>query len=400
MYSKASVYTHHRKNRKKALISFTVILLVSVLAALGAAIYWEKVQQQKQDELMMQAEQNTDLPKETPTQQTPEPETEQTAALAENKKEDMQEKPEEELPQSSAESQEMPKEPEIKEEKVPEDNQEHAALVTSERILNSTALVPYSGTRVGDDYFDDVAFVGDSITEGIKLYDLMSNSTVVAARGINLDSVFTDDKIRTTEGNTTVMKALSAADPQKIYIMFGANGVGWYTEEHFNQVYTKFVQAVEKQHPDSQIFLQSILPVTQKFDDNRDDISNKKIDRYNEIIVGIAEAEGVYYLDVASVFKDDKGCLPEDSNGDGMHFGGVYYQKWFDYLRTHTVSETEEEPKPSEESDIQEKQEDKKEPETEEKSEQEEQKTSSYSKDSQRDPERKPKVKPKKPSKD
>ena len=121
--------------------------------------------------------------------------------------------------------------------------------------------------------------------------------------------------------------------------MFGANGVGWFTEEHFTEVYTKFVQSVKEQHPDSQIFLQSILPVTQEFDDSREDISNEKINRYNELIVEIAENEDVYYLDVASAFKDEKGCLPEDSNGDGMHFGGKYYNIWFDYLKTHTVTE-------------------------------------------------------------
>lgn len=121
--------------------------------------------------------------------------------------------------------------------------------------------------------------------------------------------------------------------------MFGANGVGWFTEQHFTDVYTKFVQAVKEQHPDSQIYLQSILPVTQEFDDSREDISNDKINRYNELVVEIAEEQKVHYLDVASAFKDEKGCLPEDSNGDGMHFGNKYYQKWFDYLKSHTAAE-------------------------------------------------------------
>ena len=211
--------------------------------------------------------------------------------------------------------------------------------LTSERILSSSALVPNSGSSVGDEYFDDAAFVGDSITEGIKLYEVMTNATVVAARGINLDNVFTDDQIRTAQGNSTVMGALEAAEPKKIYIMFGANGVGWFTEQHFTDVYTKFVQAVKEQHPDSQIYLQSILPVTQEFDDSREDISNDKINRYNELVVEIAEEQKVHYLDVASAFKDEKGCLPEDSNGDGMHFGNKYYQKWFDYLKSHTAAE-------------------------------------------------------------
>lgn len=337
MYSKSSIYAHRKRDRKKAVLSFAVVFLAAVVVALGAAVYWEKVQQKHRDDLMAKAEQQGDVPKETPTQselisqQEPEQPPDQPP-----------EQPEEALPAVIKKDQksEEPKEEESKQAvtQTPVENTDVVTL-TSERILNSSALVPNSGFKVSDEYFDDAAFVGDSITEGIKLYEIMSNATVVAARGINLDTVFTDDQIRTAGGNTTVMGALKDAAPKKIYIMFGANGVGWFTEQHFTDSYTKFVQKVKEQHPDSEIFLQSILPVTQKFDDSRDDISNAKINTYNELVVEIAEKEKVHYLDVASAFKDDRGCLPEDSNGDGMHFGGVYYNKWFDYLKTHTIAQ-------------------------------------------------------------
>lgn len=293
-------------------------------------MYWEKLQEQ-----VISTEESAELPKEAPTQEQKEqeqmdkqPESEdQAAVVTEDKKEEKPEEQEDESKEASAPVT-----------KTPVENTDVVEL-TSERILNSPALVKNSEFSVSDDYFDDAAFVGDSITEGIKLYEIMSNATVVAARGINLDTVFKDDQIRTAQGNTTVLGALEQADPKKIYIMFGANGVGWFTEEHFTEVYTQFVQSVKEQHPDSQIFLQSILPVTQEFDDSRDDISNEKINRYNELVVEIAENEGVHYLDVASAIKDETGCLPEDSNGDGMHFGTQYYNKWFDYLKTHTVTE-------------------------------------------------------------
>lgn len=328
MYSKSSIYAHRKRNRKKAVLSFAVIFLAAVVVALGAALYWEKVQQKHRDDLMAQAEQQGEVPKETPAESElpPEqpPEQQAEAQQGVTKEEQQPEASNEESKQTVTQT--------------PVENTDVVTL-TSERILNSAALVPNSGFKVSDEYFDDAAFVGDSITEGIKLYEIMSNATVVAARGINLDTVFTDDQIRTAGGNTTVMGALEAAAPKKIYIMFGANGVGWFTEQHFTDTYTKFVQAVKEQHPDSEIFLQSILPVTQEFDDSREDISNAKINAYNDLVVAIAEKEQVHYLDVASAFKDDKGCLPEDSNGDGMHFGGVYYRKWFDYLKTHTIAE-------------------------------------------------------------
>jgi len=325
--SRNSIYSHRRKNRKKSLLIFLAVLILAAALALGVSAYWGKMQE-KNEQQTAQAQAQGEIPKEVLSQEQLEESdlsqsdsTEPTESTQSDSTESTgQTQPEQEQPQQ------QPSQPDVTE-------------LTSERILSSSALVPNSGSSVGDEYFDDAAFVGDSITEGIKLYEVMTNATVVAARGINLDNVFTDDQIRTAQGNSTVMGALEAAEPKKIYIMFGANGVGWFTEQHFTDVYTKFVQAVKEQHPDSQIYLQSILPVTQEFDDSREDISNDKINRYNELVVEIAEEQKVHYLDVASAFKDEKGCLPEDSNGDGMHFGNKYYQKWFDYLKSHTAVE-------------------------------------------------------------
>lgn len=337
MYSKASIYAHRKKDRKKAALSLLAVLLISLTIALGAAFYWEKIQQQRNNELMARAEQDVDTPKRTPTEPQPD-DTQEESAQESDDTDKQSETSELSAEEETKQTQTQPAEESTKQpEKTPVENND-VMTMTSDKILKSSALVPNTGFSVSDDYFDDAAFVGDSITEGIKLYEIMSNASVVAARGINLDTVFTDDQIRTAAGNTTVLGALEAANPKKIYIMFGANGVGWFTPEHFTKVYTQFVQDVKKQHPDSQIFLQSILPVTQEFDNSRDDISNAKINQYNELVVDIAEAEDVYYLDVASAIKDEKGCLPEDSNGDGMHFGTKYYNKWFDYLKTHTVS--------------------------------------------------------------
>lgn len=324
MRSRTSIYSHRKKNRKKSLLIFLAVLILAAALALGVSAYWGKMQE-KNEQQTAQAQAQGEIPKEVLSQEQLEESnpTEDSTQSSQAPSQEQQEK------------QENPAQPE----KQPEPSQPDVTELTSERILSSAALVPNSGSSVGDEYFDDAAFVGDSITEGIKLYEVMTNATVVAARGINLDNVFTDDQIRTAQGNSTVMGALEAAEPKKIYIMFGANGVGWFTEQHFTDVYTKFVQAVKEQHPDSQIYLQSILPVTQEFDDSREDISNDKINRYNELVVEIAEEQKVHYLDVASAFKDEKGCLPEDSNGDGMHFGNKYYQKWFDYLKSHTAAE-------------------------------------------------------------
>ena len=334
--------------QRKARFWFVLILMVSIIGAWNVASYWQRVVDENKTEREIKGDsENIIQIEESPKAPEPAEEKGYQEVTEEDKTQQEEEKNQEgETPaakeETKADLQETPKDAEQtledNKENCPEKGEEQKQT-TPHRILNSEALVPESAQKVGNDYFDDAAFVGDSITEGIKLYDIMSNTTVIAAKGINLDTVFTDDKIRTKEGNKTVLEALKDTDPKKIYLMFGANGVGWFTEEEFVKSYTKLVQAVKEQHPDSQIFLQSILPVTKKFEDSRKDISNEKIDNYNELIVKIAEQEKVWYLDVASCFKDENGYLPADSNGDGMHFGNVYYQKWFDYLKTHTIQE-------------------------------------------------------------
>ena len=191
------------------MLSFLIILLISLAIALGASMYWEKLQEQKKDNLMASAEENTDLPKEAPTQQQKEqeesdkqPDPQDEAAVAAEEKEKEEEQTQEASSQPVTQT--------------PVENTD-VVTMTSQRILESPALVPNSGFSVSDEYFDDVAFVGDSITEGIKLYEIMNNSTVVAARGINLDTVFSDDQIRTAEGNTTVLGALEQANPKDLH---------------------------------------------------------------------------------------------------------------------------------------------------------------------------------------
>ncbi|MFR1480880.1 MAG: hypothetical protein ACLSB9_36975 [Hydrogeniiclostridium mannosilyticum] len=47
---------------------------------------------------------------------------------------------------------------------------------------------------VTDSYFDDAVFIGDSISEGIELYGLMDNATIVAHTGLNPQTVLSPIK--------------------------------------------------------------------------------------------------------------------------------------------------------------------------------------------------------------
>lgn len=196
------------------------------------------------------------------------------------------------------------------------------------------------GDWVPSAYFDDAMFVGDSITDGIKLYEVMSNATVLANTGINLDSIFTK-VVSTPTGEKTIMEASKDYDPGKIYLLMGINSM-LSGEDAFIKSYERLVDELIAQHPDAILYIQSILPVTAEYETRQNAVTdNATIDAYNARLKALAEEKGVYYLNVAEVFKDATGALyAEASPRDGIHFGATWYRKWFDYLRTHAAADS------------------------------------------------------------
>ncbi|MBQ2755071.1 MAG: hypothetical protein IJF27_00180 [Oscillospiraceae bacterium] len=226
-------------------------------------------------------------------------------------------------------------------ESVPESSSEPESSVPESSAIDFSGitLVPELD-RVTSEYFDNAVFIGDSLTEGIKTYGLMSNSTIIAATGINISTITTNKVIKSPDGRITVLDALEQyPDTQKVYILLGANGIAWIEKDLFIHLYTEFITAVKQLLPDATIYVQSIFPINEaKFAKAyKSDISNEKIREYNDALLAMCEELNVYYLNVAETIVDGNGSLPESATTDGMHIGTEYYEKWFNYLKKHAV---------------------------------------------------------------
>lgn len=195
--------------------------------------------------------------------------------------------------------------------------------------------------RVSSSYFNDAAFIGDSITVGMKLYDVMENADVFASVGIGLDTIFTKQAIKQPDGSMiTVFDALEQADSKKVYIMLGANSL-MSSHDYLIERYGKLVDEVKARAADDAIiYVQSILPINEpKFRKNypKNTTTNADIDSFNALLCQMANERGVYYLDVASAFKDESGALSDAVTSDGMHIASDQYVIWIDYLKTHAA---------------------------------------------------------------
>lgn len=219
-----------------------------------------------------------------------------------------------------------------------------------EKIKLSSIMMPESPAR-DESYFDNAVFIGDSFTEGIQAYGYLENTTVLAETGLNTDGILTREVIETSSGNTTVLGALQDLDVDKIYILLGANGIAWINTEQYIARYSEFLAEVIALKPDAQIFVQSLFPVTENFANMDNNIDNEKINEYNAALFEMTQLYDVYFVNTHEAMLGDGSsddqpadAMPEEyASGDGMHINANSYQRWIDYLLTHTVPDHAEE---------------------------------------------------------
>ena len=238
-------------------------------------------------------------------------------------------------------------ETETKEEVVNSPNENESADSLSEKkpSSDSTPIEEFENAlpesaAVEDSYFDDAIFIGDSRTEGFALYSGLKNITAYTARGLTVSTIFTDKVIKTSGGKVTIMDAVRAnSNFSKVYIMLGINELGWVYTDKFIEKYGEIIDTLRSINPDVIIYVQSVIPVTQKKSENDGIFNNKNIANYNALISKMAEDKEVYFVNVQQGLVDETGALPEEAAFDGIHLKVDYCKKWLAYLKTHTVKE-------------------------------------------------------------
>ena len=220
---------------------------------------------------------------------------------------------------------------------LPEPAQDQNASVLSEAYDYSKPVPP--SDPVEFTYFDDAVFIGDSRTEGLFLNTGLSNATSFAHMGLMVDTVFTRPLFNVNGEKVPVMDAMKKAEFSKVYIMFGINETGWAYSSVFVKKYGEIVDAIREINPDAVIYVQEIMPVSQKVSDTHSYVKNSKITEYNQLLRQLAEEKQVYYIDTASAVAGEDGTLPDDAAPDGIHLVRAYCQRWLDYLMAHTAAQ-------------------------------------------------------------
>ena len=196
---------------------------------------------------------------------------------------------------------------------------------------------------VDEAWFSDAVMIGDSRTDGMRLYSGMRGVDFLCYKGLTVFEVMSDKEvIQTAEGKTGVLHALSEKQYGKVYVSLGVNELGYNYDQGYADTYSAMVDKIRELQPNADIYLQMLIPVnTQKCAETNQPyyVTNKQIGIYNDIIRSIAVEKQVYLLNVGEIFVDEAGELLYDASFDGIHFNKPGYKQWYEYLKTHTVKE-------------------------------------------------------------
>ena len=228
------------------------------------------------------------------------------------------------------------------------ESEEESQASQTEITENSTALAPimenvgldgsktYSFTPVSEDYFDDAVFIGDSRTVGISEYSGIENATFLCKTSLSIYD-YTKPKITYKNKKTSIQEVLQNEAFGKIYLMVGINESGCGTPESFYQLYRDVVEDIRRLQPDSLIFIEGNLLVTQSKSDSNTGITNENIASRNDLIATLANQQDTFYIDINQSSLCSNGALLPEFTWDQVHIKAQYYEVWKDFLLKHGI---------------------------------------------------------------
>lgn len=190
-------------------------------------------------------------------------------------------------------------------------------LAAEQQKILAMADTPLDGFNYADfaRWFDGTAIVGDSIIRQLRLFEML-DAPVFAEGGIHL-SVELD-----------MLDQVEAAAPSVIFMCFGMNDVGVFEErvDRYIGRYSACIRRFQISMPEAVIYVQAILPVTDKA--LKDHSDYQYIDLYNAEMEKMCKELGAYFIDASFILE----AMPELYAPDGVHPRREYYPMWLTYL--------------------------------------------------------------------
>lgn len=186
-----------------------------------------------------------------------------------------------------------------------------AATTGNSYSVSATAT---SESYTSSAFYENAAFLGDSVISGISHYGYAASTNVVT------------DANMTTDKAVGFVDSVAAINPSVVYVMVGLNDFNYGTRSS-NDAYQYMLQLVaslKEKLPSASIVVLSVTPISQTYDDAHN-ANQADIDTYNNLLSEGASSNGYTFVNIADAFKDSTGHLSSDMTNAGYELKPDYY---------------------------------------------------------------------------
>lgn len=190
---------------------------------------------------------------------------------------------------------------------------------------------------VSADYFDDAAFIGDSVTVKLQYYNnansALGKATFLCMSSYSLTHAVNGTMDLTFRGRVmTPQDALALCKAKKVFILLGMNDIGYIPIDTCMENWKKLVDNIREKNPKIKIFIQSGTPIF--LAGQTSTLTNARMDEYNGELKKFAKANDCRYIDIASPMKDNNNSLKAEYCSDNyVHMSDAGCVVWVDALK-------------------------------------------------------------------
>lgn len=193
-----------------------------------------------------------------------------------------------------------------------------------------------------DDFLEDSLFVGDSVTDGFKLYvnnygNLPSvNFFSTASYGyINACRDKETSSLHPKIGGETmyIWEAVEYYEAERVFINFGLNDFGYIQDSKLVECLQTICANIHSASSETEIVFMSCGFFTKNARNAGKGVDNDRVRAKNEIVLNFCKENGYDFIDVSWAYADAEGYLDSQySYDDYCHLGYSKYNFWEDIL--------------------------------------------------------------------
>lgn len=188
-------------------------------------------------------------------------------------------------------------------------------------------------------FFDDAAFIGDSISLKLQRYQseygVFGSATFLTAGSYSVNHAVNNTMLLSYRGQQMKPEdALAACGAKKVFILLGMNDIALVGIDGTIKNWATFIGRIREKNPDIAIYIQSGTPIYAT--GQRGSLTNANMDAYNQRLKAFAAENGCHYIDVATTMKTADGSLKKAyCSDDYVHLTTAGCDAWVSVLRAY-----------------------------------------------------------------